>query len=302
MFKDVSYLCILRYNIYSSLLARRYVHGSTNCTDRTNCLLHHLYCFLFLCKVPLFFAYRPCRYHYAFFLILQVAENFFCNKRNKWMKKLQCPNCSCLRLIAIVPQTWLNHLNVPVTELFPYEIIYLLKSNTHLVAVKIFCYFLNQTVALCQNPLICHSQIFQWNIVCWCLFHVHHDKAWCIPDLVCKVSWCLNTLIVETHIVSWCVSCHKCHTKCISAVLVNNFKRINSVSKWFTHLAALWVSYKTMNQYSMEWLLSCMLNTWEYHTDNPEENDIISCYKNVCRIEIFVLWCLLWPAKCREWP
>ena len=45
----------------------------------------------------LFTAGGGCRYrYYAFFLILQIAENFFCNKRNKWMKKLQGLNQNSL--------------------------------------------------------------------------------------------------------------------------------------------------------------------------------------------------------------
>ena len=40
----------------------------------------------------------------------------------------------------------------------------------------------------------------------------------------------------------------------------------------------------------------------KYHTDYPEENDIVSCYKHICRIEVVQILCLLRPAQCGERP
>ena len=45
-----------------------------------------------------------------------------------------------------------------------------------------------------------------------------------------------------------------------------------------------------------------LLQCGEYHTDNPEEDDIISGYQNICRIEILKLRCLIRPSKCGERP
>ena len=52
----------------------------------------------------------------------------------------------------------------------------------------------------------------------------------------------------------------------------------------------------------MERNFSCLLDSGKYHTDNPEENNIVSCYKYVCRIEVFHLLCFFRPAKSRERP
>ena len=40
----------------------------------------------------------------------------------------------------------------------------------------------------------------------------------------------------------------------------------------------------------------------EYHSDNPEENNIISRYKYICRIEVIKFLCFLWPSKYGERP
>ena len=48
--------------------------------------------------------------------------------------------------------------------------------------------------------------------------------------------------------------------------------------------------------------LTGLLQCGKYHTDNPEEDDIISGYQNICRIEILKLRCLIRPSKCGERP
>ena len=69
--------------------------------------------------------------------------------------------------------------------------------------------------------------------------HVHHDEPGSVPYLIGKVTAVLNSFIIETHIITGCVSCDQCQTKRICAVLINNFQRINSVSEGFAHLTSL---------------------------------------------------------------
>ena len=57
-----------------------------------------------------------------------------------------------------------------------------------------------------------------------------------------------------------------------------------------------------MDQYMVEWNFSCLLKSGEYHTDNPEEDNVVSCYKNICRIEVFEFRCFVRPSKCGERP
>ena len=83
---------------------------------------------------------------------------------------------------------------------------------------------------------------------------------------------------------------------------INNFQRIDTISKRFTHLTSQRVSDQSMDQYMVERAFSSLLITGEYHTDYPEENDVISGYQHICRIEIFQILRLIWPAQCGEWP
>ena len=52
----------------------------------------------------------------------------------------------------------------------------------------------------------------------------------------------------------------------------------------------------------MERLLAGLFQSGKYHSDNPEEDDIVTGYQNVCRIEIIQFFGLIRPAKGRERP
>ena len=52
-----------------------------------------------------------------------------------------------------------------------------------------------------------------------------------------------------------------------------------------------------MEQYGLERLLSHLLVSGEDHTDNPEEDDIITGYQDIGRIEILQILGLLRPAQ-----
>ena len=57
-----------------------------------------------------------------------------------------------------------------------------------------------------------------------------------------------------------------------------------------------------MDQDGVERALAGLLISGEYHTDNPEEDDIVAGYQHIRRIEIFQLFGLLRPAQGRKRP
>ena len=57
-----------------------------------------------------------------------------------------------------------------------------------------------------------------------------------------------------------------------------------------------------MEQYGVEWCLAHLLISGEDHTDNPEENDVISGDKHIIRVKIIQFFGLIRPAECRERP
>ena len=134
------------------------------------------------------------------------------------------------------------------------------------------------------------------------LLHIHHDETGCVPYLVCEVTACFHSLPVETHVVARCISGDQRHTQGICAVLVDNLKRIDTIAKRLTHLASLAVAYQTVDQDGVERTLAGLLISGEYHTDNPEEDDIVTGYQHVGRVEVFQLLGFFRPAQGRERP
>ena len=95
---------------------------------------------------------------------------------------------------------------------------------------------------------------------------------------------------------------HKSQAERICAVFVDDFQRIDTVSEGFTHLSSLAVTNQSVNQYMMEGNLAGLLQRGEYHTDNPEKDDIVTRYQYVCREEIVQILGLVRPAQCGEGP
>lgn len=102
---------------------------------------------------------------------------------------LQRPcGCRLAGCVVLGVEAGLHHLDIPVAELFPYEVIYLLQSDTQLVAVHIVGDILRQAVYLAQNPAIGVLQAIQSNIRGIYALHIHHDETACIPYFIRKVA------------------------------------------------------------------------------------------------------------------
>src|SRR5699024_7370613 len=160
--------------------------------------------------------------------------NFLCNKRHIGVQQLQGIAQNCLQspescpfgAVCIAVKPWLHHLNIPVAEFFPDEIIYFLNSNAQFIFVHVFCHIFCQSIDFGQNPLICSCKFckvhFSRN---FCFFQVHHNKSGSIPYLIGKVSAGFYSLPVETHIISRSISCDQSKSQCVCTILVDNLQR-----------------------------------------------------------------------------
>src|SRR5699024_6028525 len=133
-FKDLPDLLILCSYKDFCFLAGRNIHACADIPDTSYCFLDDLHSFLFFGKVPLFFKYRPGGDHNGFFLRMKGTVDFFCDERHIWVKQLQSisknllqrPQSRTFGTVCIAVKSWFHHLDVPVAEFFPDEIIYLL--------------------------------------------------------------------------------------------------------------------------------------------------------------------------------
>ncbi len=163
----MSHVLLCRYDIYLCLSARWYVHSCTKVSDGTDCCLDSVNSGLVSLKVPLVCVLRPLGDHDRLLLVLNVAEDLLCDEWHVWMKKLKCldqnclkcPECCCLCLILIVVETRLNHLDIPVTELLPDEVVYLGYSDTKLELLHVVCHLFCKCVDLGQDPAVSYCQV-----------------------------------------------------------------------------------------------------------------------------------------------
>ena len=154
----------------------------------------------------------------------------------------QSPECiiCCFQIFICFPETNFRHLNVPVAEFIPQEVINFLYSDSKLVFIHIVCNITDYGVQLGKDPFVFKAEIIQICRLSYSLaLQIHHNETGCIPDFVCKITAGLYTFPVETHVISRCITCDQSQSKCICAVFINNFQRIDTISERFTHLTSL---------------------------------------------------------------
>ena len=169
-------------------------------------------------------------------------------------------NCTgCLCLCAALLKSDFGELNVPVTEQIPDEIIKLLYSDTKLEFIKIICNLFGEIIELRKNPFILEGKV-SGNVRClFVLCKIHKDETGSIPNLVSEVTGGLDLLIGITHIVSGAVTCSESEAESISTVLIDNEKRIDTVTERLTHLSAQLVTDNTVNEYCVKGYLIHLL-------------------------------------------
>ena len=156
------------------------------------------------------------------------------------------------RIFFCVVDTVFRKLHIPVTEFIPDKVVDFLYRDTELVFVHILCHVFCQRVHRGQDPTVSRRKECVIRFVDNILLHIHKDETGCVPHLVCKIPARFYSLIVETHVVARRVSGHKCKPQRIGAVLVNDLKRINTISERFTHLASLGITHQSVNEHSVE--------------------------------------------------
>ena len=83
----------------------------------------------------------------------------------------------------------------------------------------------------------------------------------------------------------------------ICAVLIDDLQRIDTVAEGFRHLSSLGISYEAVDKHGGEGLFARVLQRGEDHSCNPEEDNIITRYKGIGRVEILKVDILLRPAE-----
>ncbi len=181
-------------------------------------------------------------------------------------------------VLLLLPEANFCHLDIPVTELIPQEVINLLYCDSKLIFVHVVCNFTDHCIELERSDLSSRQSSFKSAgsvTVLPSRFIIMNRDAFQI--LFAKLRLDSTRSQVKTHVVPRCISCDQCQTKCICAVFINNFQRIDTISKRFTHLRPCESRTRPSSGSMVEWNFSCLLKSGEYHTDNPEEDNVVSC-------------------------
>lgn len=106
-----------------------------------------------------------------------------------------------------------------------------------------------------------------------------------IPEFVDKEFIVLDIFFVKLEVCSRSVSDRESEPESICSILLDHINRVYSISSTFTHLFTVLVSDKSMEIYLLKRCLSSKLISKQEHTDNPKEEDIVTCFEHRCRVE-----------------
>ena len=174
--------------------------------------------------------------------------------------------------------------------------------DTQLVVLHVVGDFFYKGVCLGKNPFVGWRQVVKAHLAQVGFLYIHKHEPGSVPYFVGKVTAGDDLLLGETHIVTRCISCHESQAQRVSAVLVDNLQRIDTVAQGLAHLASLLIPHKTVDEHVVKRTFAGVLISGEYHTDNPEEDNIITGHQHVGRVEIIEILGLFRPAQSGEWP
>ncbi len=126
----------------------------------------------------------------------------------------------CFRIFICMIDRIFCHLNVPVTEFIPHKVVNLGNCNTKFELIHIFCNIFYKGSSwkgsTCQHvsnlPVIHH----RLEITFLFLFIMINLEAF--HTLLAKLRLAFYTFVIETHIITRCITCDQCHTKCICTI------------------------------------------------------------------------------------
>ena len=208
--------------------------------------------------------------------------------------------CADLALLVLAVETGLGQLDIPVTVAVPDEIIYLAGGDAQLIAVHILADLADKLIELGEYPLILYLKLFGQLVLVDA--EVHHHEAGGVPELIAEIAHCLALFDIEAHIVAGRVAGDEVIAQCVRAVLLYHLQRVDAVAEGLGHLASLTVADKTVNKHRFERLLVHLLHAGEYHSRNPEEDDVVAGYHNGGRVPVVKLLGLFRPAHRGERP
>ena len=208
----------------------------------------------------------------------------------------------CLGALVLAVKAGLCHLYVPVAELGPDEIIYLLRGDVELEVVHIGGDFTCNGVEPVEYPLVGDIQLCHVYIAYLLIANVHLNKARGVVDLIAEVSGGLHLFVGKAHVVARAVAGHQAEAQGIRAIVLDYLKGIYAVAKGFGHLAAQLVPDYAVYIYRVKGYLTHDLSSKHYHSGYPKEDYIVAGDEGAGGVEVFKLRGLVRPAQRGEGP
>ena len=192
--------------------------------------------------------------------------------------------------------------NVPVAKLVPKIFHQCACRIVVAVAVKSSAHFGNGAVEPPENPAVKFRQVPVADGNKLAPFKIAENVAACVPDFVCKTASKLKRIFVDKNVLPLSAQKAERKLKCVRAVFIDDFKRVNAVAERLAHLSALPVAHKPMNVDVAEGRFARKLQARHNHPRNPKENNIVGGNECRRRVERFKVGRFFRPAERGKGP
>ena len=204
------------------------------------------------------------------------------------------------RRVLAGPQSQLRHLDIPVAELSPEEIVYLPLGLSELELLHVALDARRHPVQPADYPPVLPvvsggrlPSLRRRRFVDDCE-HVPGG----VPHLVHEVPACSQLACVDAHVVAGGVARDEGEAKGVGAVFFHGIDGVRDVASGLAHLGPLLVPDEAMKVHVLKGYVTRVLQPHHNHPGHPEKEDVVAGFHHSCGMEIPEILGVVRPAKC----
>ena len=194
----------------------------------------------------------------------------------------------------------LGHLDVPVTEVVPDEIVELLLRLTQFEGRQGAVHVSGNPVQQADNPAV--FPVFQvWQVPparqVVLTLQGSNNKAGGVPDLVGEVAGGLQLALGDAKVIARGGAGGQGEPESVGAVAVDEVQGVHGVAPGLAHFVAVGVANKAVEVHGAEGDIPGILDAHHDHAGHPEKQDIVARFHDGGGVEIVEVVGGVGPAK-----
>ena len=186
------------------------------------------------------------------------------------------------RFALFAAQRGRRKLDVPVAVLAPREVVHEARRLAEEVSVEQPRHFRGDLRDAVEYPFVLELKLFLVYLLTGLrVFEVHEREAARVPELVHEEAVGRNSLGREEYVAPLHRERREREAQRVRAVVLDYRERVDDVAARLAHLLSLFVADERVDVDVAERNFMLRFEAEHYHARDPEEDNIIACYKTI---------------------